>query len=174
MKFTNEQIEQGLDKIFDNLLQTKDVEASESMEITPDEGYAGIKKVNLTVKGGGESGGGGEKIYAKPADLKKLLLDTGADEATAVQYAVMFLGFCTLVRLKTAGKGGIMLPAMSMGHEFSLESWATDEYTLCRYDIDETISINGSLKTLREDEEIYGILTAMPHYTEEEFYNINA
>ena len=62
---TGEGVDGRLDGLFVDALQTKDVEASESMEITPDEGYVGIKKVNLTVKGGGGSASGSGLTYYK-------------------------------------------------------------------------------------------------------------
>ena len=56
-KYTREQIEGKLTKVFDSTLQTKKVRLKESAEITPDEGYLGLKSVNVTVVGGGNSGG---------------------------------------------------------------------------------------------------------------------
>ena len=56
-KYTREQIERKLTKVFDSTLQTKKVRLKESAEITPDEGYLGLKSVNVTVVGGGNSGG---------------------------------------------------------------------------------------------------------------------
>ena len=56
-KYTRAQIEEKLDTVFDSVLQTKDVEVTGDMEITPDDGFLGLKKVNITAKGGGESGG---------------------------------------------------------------------------------------------------------------------
>ena len=52
-KYTRAQIEEKLDTVFDSVLQTKDVEVTGDMEITPDDGFLGLKKVNVTAKGGG-------------------------------------------------------------------------------------------------------------------------
>lgn len=56
-KYTREQIEGKLTKVFDSTLQTKNVKLKKDATITPDEGYLGLKSVNITVIGGGNSGG---------------------------------------------------------------------------------------------------------------------
>lgn len=172
MKFTNEQIEQGLDKIFDNLLQTKDVEASESMEITPDEGYAGIKKVNLTVKGGG--GGAIEYLDLRGTSLgyTPLLFSTVAvcrvygdivkgpasvslaqfiqDEAHT-PYSILACGFDWDAQMEATGFG---LPKSSVKEAFI-----------------DILTQMGSYPTKEAAEEF---LASIPRLTEEEFYNLNA
>lgn len=57
---THEERDALLSKVFDSTLQTKDIEITQAgtMEITPDEGYFALKKVNLNVNvqgGGGDS-----------------------------------------------------------------------------------------------------------------------
>ena len=52
-KYTREQIEGRLTKVFDSTLQTKNVKLKKDATITPDEGYLGLKSVNVTVVGGG-------------------------------------------------------------------------------------------------------------------------
>lgn len=54
---TGEAVDKSLDGLFVDALQTKEVELSESAEITPDEGFLGLKKVNVTVKGGANKEG---------------------------------------------------------------------------------------------------------------------
>lgn len=63
-------VDATLDGLFVDSLQTKDVELSESAEITPDEGFLGLKKVNVSVKGGC-SEGGDEYVYL---DVRSLSL----------------------------------------------------------------------------------------------------
>ena len=59
---TGEAVDETLDGLFVDALQTKEVELSESAEITPDEGFLGLKKVNVTVKGGDAPSGGSSKV----------------------------------------------------------------------------------------------------------------
>lgn len=61
-KYTASEIDAKLSQVFESQLQTKDVELSESAEITADEGYLALKQVNVTVKGGG----GGDYPEVKP------------------------------------------------------------------------------------------------------------
>lgn len=83
---TGEGVDGMLDGLFVDALQTKDVEASESMEITPDAGYLGLKQVNVTVKGGGgsASGGSGLTYYRFPTYAS---LDEVPETDTSVVYA---------------------------------------------------------------------------------------
>lgn len=60
---TGEAVDEILDGLFVDALQTKEVELSESAEITPDEGFLGLKKVTVTVKGGDAPTGGSSWKY---------------------------------------------------------------------------------------------------------------
>lgn len=68
IKRTHAERDALLSKVFDSTLQTKDIEITEAgtMEITPDEGYFALKRVNLNVNvqggSGGEGGGESEQI----------------------------------------------------------------------------------------------------------------
>ena len=114
MKFTNEQIEQGLDKIFDNLLQTKDVEASESMEITPDAGYLGLKQVNVTVQGGDAPSGGSSKV--RYFNVKPLI---NMDLTQASALLKRFPGLLA-VKAKAETMGGLtsIVPMAALGSQY--------------------------------------------------------
>ena len=161
MKFTNEQIEQGLDKIFDNLLQTKDVEASESMEITPDEGYAGIKKVNLTVKGGGGSS-------IEYLDLRGY--DPINDRAIAGVIGVSLLWNALNNGVSLIGPVA-MITSVIQGN--------LEKLLACAVDFSVSLSIGPSgILTAKDFLLQSGVseeaIASIPRLTTEEFYNLNA
>lgn len=58
-KYTASEIDAKLSQVFNSTLQVKEVEVSEDITITPDEGFLGLKEVNVKVnaqQGGGENG----------------------------------------------------------------------------------------------------------------------
>jgi hypothetical protein len=59
-KYTASEIDAKLSQVFDSTLQVKEVEVSEDTTITPDEGFLGLKEVNVKVNA--LSGGGGETM----------------------------------------------------------------------------------------------------------------
>lgn len=52
IKHTGEQVDRLLKDVFDSTLQTKDIDVTENgvIEVTPDEGYLGLAKVNVNVE----------------------------------------------------------------------------------------------------------------------------
>lgn len=90
-------VDATLDGLFIDALQTKDVELSESAEITPDDGYLGLKKVNVSVKGGGGSEGGnsGEQksdiAYYKFIHDKELSIPEFSEEPIPSSYLPIML-----------------------------------------------------------------------------------
>ena len=70
---THEERDALLSKVFDSTLQTKDIEITQAgtTEITPDEGYFALKKVNLNVNVQGGSGGEGGGSTMEYLDLRE-------------------------------------------------------------------------------------------------------
>lgn len=160
MKFTNEQIEQGLDKIFDNLLQTKDVEASESMEITPDEGFLGLKKVNVTVKDtGGDAPSGGSNLQY--FDLSNIV----AGKTTIVSTATL---------IKTNDYNEIVTLGLRCTNNSIFD--IVNVVTAIAVDVNRKMIMEGETMTVGDFLSLLtGELgTTLPSITEEQFYNLNA
>jgi hypothetical protein len=74
IKRTHAERDALLSKVFDSTLQTKDIEITEAgtTEITPDEGFFALKKVNLNVNVQG--GGGSSFRYLDVTKFSKTLL----------------------------------------------------------------------------------------------------
>ena len=80
-KFTGELIDALLSQVLDSTLQVKDVEVSEDTTITPDEGFLGLKEVNVKVNV--SSSGGGETmeyflVEELPNELWELISGLGS------------------------------------------------------------------------------------------------
>lgn len=111
---TGEGVDGMLDGLFVDALQTKDVELSESAEITPDAGYLGLKQVNVTVQGGDAPSGGSSKVRyfnVKP------LIDMDLTQASAL--LKMFPGLLA-VKAKAETMGGLtsIVPMSALGSQY--------------------------------------------------------
>ena len=154
---TGEAVDGRLDGLFVDALQTKDVELSESAEITPDAGYLGLKQVNVTVKGGDAPSGGSKwKYYDVSA------LDFNSD------FGSLFAILCHLVKQRQLGTGDIQF-ANSMG---LYEGTPIMVAILLDYPTPKNLQSLGPtcgamLETLPPD-----MATMIPEITEEQFYTI--
>ena len=163
-KYTGEQINNLLGEVFDSTLQTKDVEITEGglTEITPDDGYLGLAKVNVNVSAGqGGSGGGASIEY----------FDISSEEHRAlVEIAIS----AAIVKLKDDINTKIAPPMMILmsGNELSMEKLM--QVTAFAIDIDILLKGLSNAKdvTIRD---LYGAyLENVPRLTKEEFYDLNA
>ena len=171
IKRTHAERDALLSKVFDSTLQTKDIEITEAgtMEITPDEGYFALKKVNLNVN---VQGGGGNEDW-EYYDVSSTLGQP--DNADISLFAAYLSGLAKMVDYRnnviTTKKVGPILYA----------------FTSSDYDFYSQIAINMAMtcvdstgtRTLREaiaqnaNSELaaaYSAISAFPRITKEEFY----
>ena len=161
---TGEGVDGMLDGLFVDALQTKDVELSESAEITPDAGYLGLKQVNVTVKGGG---GSGLTYYRFPTY-------TSLEEVPDADIAVVYNA--ARVRMEVSGVSSIGATYIGGGkfredNILTVRAFAIDKSA--RYVMGASGQIFADV-TLEEYLSQAGVsLSNYEEITEEEFYNIN-
>lgn len=160
-KYTGQQIDELLGEVFDSTLQTKDVEVSEDTTITPDEGFLGLKEVNVKVQGG--SGGGNTIEYRDVSGLN----------STSRLHFVDYAAF--VVKIEAEGTR-MTVPAVQ-AHQFAnsvggeiIKAIATDLNAKSITAIGESCNV----MTFREGLISFGLLDdyeSCPIISEEEFYS---
>lgn len=163
IKRTHAERDALLSKVFDSTLQTKDIEITEAgtMEITPDEGFFALKKVNLNVnvQGGGGTEGG-ENTY----EYIKLTKPEGwvGDDFDGSVVTPLLMSVAVLVKIEFDGSKAIMVPYVSGLQRLVPIAMAYDPNMLVQA---------GEMGFMKASEifKMYGI-PELPRITKEEFY----
>ena len=154
IKRTHAERDALLSKVFDSTLQTKDIEITEAgtTEITPDEGFFALKKVNLNVNVQG--GGSGDIEYL---DLSGM---PGAGELGVM---------ASLVKLKKGdGSFAIAPPMQVLLTNGSIDTNQMLNVVAMAVNPNAEVFINGANATI--DALVGGMLAQFPRLTKEEFY----
>lgn len=164
-KYTREQIESKLDKVFDSVMQTKEVEVSEDTTIKADEGFLALKEVSVKVKGGGGSASSVEYLDVSGAsdNVRTALVVLAENIKSANDEGV----FCGLPLYGVQFFFGIptnnVSTTIAVGVDFSRKIKAGIQGQLPELSIIDLMTMQGINK---ED------IDAIPRITEEEFYTL--
>lgn len=151
-KYTREQIESKLDKVFDSVMQTKKVELSTDTTITPDDGYLGLKQVSVKVKGGS-----GAKSNYKYYDC---LMDSEKD----IEHNSHLADNMKVTDIVTG--------ETVIGPEIWIETGNEVRVVAVAYDMSKKIYMDGEWMDIKDYVGHEVDLSAHPEITEEEFYHI--
>ena len=150
IKRTHAERDALLSKVFDSTLQTKDIEITEAgtTEITPDEGFFALKKVNLNVN---VQGGGGD-------NLEYLDITSVTDGKGRI------ILYSTLAKtpIGIMPSAGLIEMALNMGFENIVNAL---NYIAMSPTLE--VTLNGQLQTISSCIEGYD---SIPRLTKEEFY----
>ena len=148
-KYTASEIDAKLSQVFDSTLQTKEVEVSADATITPDEGFLGLKEVNVKVQGG--SGGSDWRYYTSDTPIQRDIIGIIAHKIKYrngnISMAVIYFG--------AAGGGDCV-------------AIAYDASTIIK-DSNGTVTFQDSLDKIGFSEELMTQF-GLKRITEEEFY----
>lgn len=152
IKRTHAERDALLSKVFDSTLQTKDIEITEAgtTEITPDEGFFALKKVNLNVNVQG--GGGGD-------NLEYIAFNAETDLVT---YGEVLGIFAYLVKFPTKIE---TISIMVMSDE------TVNDAIAFALNTEAIVDFMGSRKSIKDWFSSLGAdLSLLPRITKEEFY----
>lgn len=150
-----------LSKVFDSTLQTKDIEITEAgtMEITPDEGYFALKKVNLNVNVQGGNGDGG-MVYLDASEM-------GIDIITNPEMAQQVMNYFPYIKVeqsvkKIVGNGAFVVGNLNSDDEkAAIVAFAYDE---------SVVMVAGNNKMNVGEFLALSSFPQLPRLTKEEFY----
>lgn len=154
IKRTHAERDALLSKVFDSTLQTKDIEITEAgtMEITPDEGFFALKKVNLNVN---VQGGGGNNLeYLDVSGLDEEYYDFVIEVATLAKkkYYILPTAFVNTL-------GGDNEKIIAVAVDFTQECYIAEISS-------NTLQLSQIIDALG----ITDIFSSLPRLTKEEFY----
>lgn len=171
IKRTHAERDALLSKVFDSTLQTKDIEITEAgtMEITPDEGFFALKKVNLNVN---VQGGGGESSI-EYLDLRNVTTMIGGQ--IPLKALIGMMGYsCKFVNPNDSVV--TLLGAPSLYTSFSISQIHTLEVYEVEIDFNGIYGANQDSGFLTYKDILLSFevteeeLAAIPRITKEEFY----